>query len=120
MKSRQERLEKRKKSIRKKINGTAEKPRLRVYRSGKHIYVQAVDDLAGQTLVSASTCDKEVRGMVKGYTGNMEAAKTVGRVLAERLKQKGVTAAVFDRGGYLFHGRVKALADAARENGVAF
>ena len=120
MNSRQERRIKRKNRVRRKIHGTAEKPRLSVFRSSKHIYVQAVDDLAGVTLASASTCDKEVRGQLEGYTGNVDAAKTVGKILADRLKQKGVTAAVFDRGGNFYHGRVKALAEGARENGVAF
>ena len=93
------------------------KPRLSVHRSGKHIYAQVIDDAAGKTLVSASTLDKDVRGKA---SANRDAAATVGKTLAERAKKAGVSAVVFDRGGFLFHGRVKALADAAREGGLEF
>jgi large subunit ribosomal protein L18 len=93
------------------------KPRLSVHRSGKHIYAQLIDDAAGKTLVSASTLDKDVRGKAGA---NRDAAATVGKTLAERAKKAGVSAVVFDRGGFLFHGRVKALADAAREGGLEF
>jgi large subunit ribosomal protein L18 len=103
--------------IRKKLEGTPERPRLNVYRSINHIYVQVIDDLSGKTLVSASTAEgKENR--VKG--GNVASAKVVGKTIAERAKAKGVTKVVFDRGGYIYHGRVKALADAAREAGLQF
>ncbi|MFZ0807720.1 MAG: 50S ribosomal protein L18 [Candidatus Sulfotelmatobacter sp.] len=104
--------------IRKKLQGTSERPRLNVYRSLNHIYVQVIDDLAGKTLVSASTAEgkKETRGT----GGNVAAAKAVGKTIAERAKAKGVTKVVFDRGGYIYHGRVKALADAAREAGLQF
>jgi large subunit ribosomal protein L18 len=104
--------------IRKKLQGTAERPRLNVYRSLNHIYVQVIDDLSGKTLVSASTAEgkKEVRRT----GGNVASAKAVGKTIAERAKAKGVTKVVFDRGGYLYHGRVKALADAAREAGLQF
>ena len=95
----------------------AGKPRLSVHRSGKHIYAQLIDDAAGKTLVSASTLDKDVRGKAGA---NRDAAATVGKTLAERAKKAGVSAVVFDRGGFLFHGRVKALADAAREGGLEF
>ena len=95
----------------------AGKPRLSVHRSGKHIYAQVIDDAAGKTLVSASTLDKDVRGKAGA---NRDAAATVGKTLAERAKKAGASAVVFDRGGFLFHGRVKALADAAREGGLEF
>ncbi len=103
--------------IRKKLQGTAERPRLNVYRSLNHIYVQVIDDLQGKTLVAASTR----RGQKARSTGgNVAAAKEVGKVIAERAKAKGITKVVFDRGGYIYHGRVKALADAAREGGLQF
>ena len=105
--------------IRKKLQGTAERPRLNVYRSLNHIYVQVVDDLSGKTLVSASTAEgKKKEDRRTG--GNVASAKSVGKVIAERAKAKGVTKVVFDRGGYIYHGRVKALADAAREAGLKF
>ncbi len=105
--------------IRKKLQGTAERPRLNVYRSLNHIYVQVVDDLSGKTLVSASTAEgKKKEDRRTG--GNVASAKSVGKVIAERAKAKGVTKVVFDRGGYIYHGRVKALADAAREAGLQF
>ena len=104
--------------IRKKILGTSERPRLNVYRSLNHIYVQVIDDLHGKTLVSASTAEGKKEDRRTG--GNVAAAKTVGKTIAERAKAKGVTKVVFDRGGYIYHGRVKALADAAREGGLQF
>ena len=104
--------------IRKKMQGTAERPRLNVYRSLNHIYVQVIDDLHGKTLVSASTAEGKKEDRCTG--GNVAAAKTVGKTIAERAKAKGVTKVVFDRGGYIYHGRVKALADAAREGGLQF
>ena len=94
------------------------RPRLSVHRSGRHIYAQIIDDVAGHTLASASTLDETLRGGKGG--ANKEAAEAVGKLLAERAKAAGVTAVVFDRGGYLFHGRVKALADAARAGGLDF
>jgi len=104
--------------IRKKLLGTAERPRLNVYRSLNHIYVQVIDDLNGKTLVSANSAEG-VKG--EGRTGgNVAAAKAVGKNIAERAKAKGITRVVFDRGGYIYHGRVKALADAAREAGLQF
>jgi large subunit ribosomal protein L18 len=102
--------------IRRKLSGTAERPRLAVFRSVAHIYVQVIDDAAGATLVSASTVDKA--GKAKG--GNVEAAKAIGKLVAERAKEKGIQRVVFDRGGYQYHGRVKALADAARSAGLEF
>jgi len=101
--------------IRKKLSGTAERPRLAVFRSLKHIYVQVIDDRAGVTLVSASSAEK---GGANG--GNVAGAKAIGKLVAERAKEKGISAVVFDRGGFLYHGRVKALADAAREAGLQF
>lgn len=105
--------------IRKKVAGTAERPRLAVFRSGKHIYAQAIDDATGSTVAHVSTLDTEVRAKApKG--GNVAAAKVVGAAVAERLKSKGIESVVFDRGGFLYHGRVKALAEAAREAGLKF
>lgn len=101
--------------IRKKVAGTPERPRMAVFRSIKHIYVQIIDDRAGKTLVAASSTEK---GGPNG--GNVDGAKTIGKLVAERAKQKGIKAVVFDRGGFLYHGRVKALADAAREAGLEF
>ena len=102
-----------------RLRGQAQVPRVNVYRSLNHIYVQVVDDSRGQTLVSASSRDKEVRKTLKSGAG-VAAAKVVGKVLAERAKAAGITRVVFDRGGYAYHGRVKALADAAREGGLQF
>lgn len=103
--------------IRKRLSGTAVRPRLNVFRSSKHIYAQLVDDTTGRTLASASSLDKEL-GLKSG--SNIEAAAKVGSLIAKRAKEKGMTEVVFDRGGYLYHGRVKALAEAAREEGLQF
>jgi large subunit ribosomal protein L18 len=103
------------KRIRQRLQGTPERPRLAVFRSLKHIYAQVIDDRAGNTLVAASSNEKKA-----GNGGNIAGAKEVGRAVAERAKEKGITKVVFDRGGYLYHGRVKALADAAREAGLEF
>jgi large subunit ribosomal protein L18 len=105
--------------IRKRIIGTAEKPRLSVYRSLNHIYAQVIDDIAGTTLASASTRDKDIT-VLKSGGGNAAAAALVGKKLAEKAKAVGVSKVAFDRGGFKYHGRVKALADAAREGGLAF
>jgi large subunit ribosomal protein L18 len=107
------------KRIRKKLQGTAERPRLNVYRSLNNIYVQVVDDLQGATLVYANSAEGGEKGQ-KRTGGNVAAAKEVGKVIAERAKAKGIKKVVFDRGGYIYHGRVKALADAAREAGLEF
>ena len=104
--------------IRKRIIGTAERPRLSVYRSLNHMYAQVIDDLTGTTLASASTRDKDLK--VDGTTGNASAAAAVGAKIAENAKAKGISAVTFDRGGFKYHGRVKALADAAREAGLEF
>ena len=105
--------------IRKKVNGTAEKPRMVVFRSNKQIYVQVIDDEQGRTLAAAASNDKALAAECKGKTG-IEAAAVVGKAIAERALAAGITAVCFDRGGYLFHGRVKSLADAAREGGLNF
>jgi len=118
-KQKAKRLQRRKFSIRKDLNGTAERPRLSVFRSDKHIYAQVIDDIAGRTLASASSTLSEVRGEMKNG-GNVGAAKAVGKAIAERAKAAGVTQVAFDRGGRMYHGRIKALADAAREGGLKF
>ena len=102
--------------------GTAEKPRLSVFRSVSHIYVQVIDDLNGKTIVSASTVDPKVKGqMPKGVGGgNIKGAELIGTTIAERLKEKGITKVVFDRNGFLYHGRVRAVAEAARTAGLEF
>jgi len=105
--------------VRKKINGTAARPRLSVFRSSKHIYAQLIDDVAGVTIASASTQDKELAGAISNG-GNIEAANKVGELIAKRAQAKGYTEVVFDRGGYLYHGRIQALATAAREAGLEF
>ncbi|PTX58196.1 LSU ribosomal protein L18P [Melghirimyces profundicolus] len=105
--------------VRKKIMGTAERPRLNVFRSSKNIYAQVIDDINGHTLASASTLDAELKesGI---YGGNVEAARKVGELIAKRASEKGIKKVVFDRGGYIYHGRVKALAEGAREGGLDF
>jgi large subunit ribosomal protein L18 len=110
---------KRHQRIRKRLQGTGEKPRLSVYKSLNHIYAQLIDDTAGKTLLSASTLEKEIRTDLK-HGGNLEAAKKVGASLAEKALGKKITTVVFDRAGYRYHGCVKALADAAREKGLKF
>ncbi|EPY06962.1 50S ribosomal protein L18 [Paenibacillus sp. E194] len=105
--------------VRKKIEGTTERPRLNVFRSSKHIYAQLIDDVKGVTVASASTMDKELREDIKNG-GNVESARKVGELIAKRAKEQGYEVIVFDRGGYLYHGRIQALADAAREAGLEF
>lgn len=105
--------------VRKRVFGTAERPRMAVYKSLKHIYVQIIDDEKGHTLVSASTLDKEVREQIKGLS-KTEQAKLVGKIVAERALAKGIKKVVFDRGGFKYQGRVQALAEAAREAGLEF
>ena len=102
--------------IRNRFSGTAERPRLNVFRSLSNIYAQVIDDVNGVTLVSASTKDKDFQN----YGGNVEAAKAIGEAIAKRAQEKGITEVVFDRGGYVYHGRVAALAEAAREAGLKF
>ncbi len=103
--------------IRKKLHGTAEKPRLSVFKSLSHIYAQLIDDTAGRTIVAASSAEKDIKAGIK-HGGNVEAAKKVGASLAQKAMGKNIKAVVFDRGGYLYHGCIKALADAAREKGL--
>jgi len=109
----------RKLRVRKKVRGTEERPRLNVYRSLKHMYAQIIVDTRGETLVSASTLSRELRGKLKS-TGNVEAAKEVGRLIAKKALEKGIKKVVFDRNGFLYHGRVKAVAEGAREGGLEF
>ena len=113
------RLERRRFRTRKSIFGTTERPRLSVFRSDKHIYAQLIDDLAGKTLVAISSGKGDVRGELKNG-GNVAAAKKVGAAIAAKAKEMGVTKVAFDRGGRMYHGRIKALADAAREGGLKF
>ena len=105
--------------LRRKISGSTERPRLSVFRSARHIQAQVIDDVQGKTLAYAGSLDKDVRAQIKGG-GNIAAAKVVGKAIAERAKSAGVEKVVFDRGGYQYHGRVKALAEAAREAGLKF
>jgi large subunit ribosomal protein L18 len=116
-KQKQEARSRRHYRVRKKVQGTPERPRLAVFRSNKHIAVQVIDDLSGRTVAAASTLEKDLRG---GATGNKDAATSIGRLVAERAKAAGVTQVVFDRGGFLYHGRVAAVAEAAREAGLKF
>lgn len=107
--------------IRKKLQGTSERPRLNVYRSTNHLYVQVIDDSKHATLVSANTLEfGEAKEGKRPTGGNVSAAKQLGKTIAERAKEKGISKVVFDRGGYLYHGRIKALADAVREGGLEF
>jgi len=115
---RQARL-KRKVRVRRKVRGTSERPRLSIYRSAKHIYAQIIDDVSNTTLVAASTVNKDAADGLKS-TGNVDAAKAVGVLVAKKALEKNIQQVVFDRNGFLYHGRVKALADAARETGLSF
>ncbi|MGA1846812.1 50S ribosomal protein L18 [Deferribacter abyssi] len=117
--SRSEARLKRHKRIRKKVFGTEKRPRLCVFKSNKYIYAQIIDDLNGNTLVAASSLEPEMKNKFSGRI-NLESAKAVGKLIAERALEKGIKQVVFDRGGYIYHGRVKALADAAREAGLEF
>ena len=111
---------KRKKRVRKKIQGRPERPRLTVFKSARHIYAQIIDDTNGKTLLTASTISKNLKSNTKGIGGNIKGAVVVGESIGKLAVKKGITEVVFDRNGFLFHGRVKALADAARENGLRF
>ncbi|MFZ5826177.1 MAG: 50S ribosomal protein L18 [Bacillota bacterium] len=106
--------------VRKTVHGTPERPRLNVFRANQNVYAQVIDDTTGKTLASASTLDPEVKGRLEGNGGTITAAKIVGEVVAKRAQAAGVTKVVFDRAGYLYHGRVAALAEAAREAGLEF
>jgi len=122
IKTKDDRRQRIKYRIRKRVQGTEARPRLTIFRSVAHMYVQVVDDMTGRTLASASTVEPTVKGALKKDErgGNIAGAKAIGRTIAERLKEKGVTRVVFDRNGFLYHGRVKAVADAAREAGLEF
>jgi len=122
IKTKEDRRDRIKLRLRKRIVGSAERPRLTVFRSGAHMYVQAVDDAAGRTLAAASTVEPAAKAKATGKLrgGNLAGAELVGQVIAERLIAKGLTRAVFDRNGFLYHGRIKAVADAARKAGLEF
>jgi large subunit ribosomal protein L18 len=122
IKTREDRRDRIKYRIRKRVTGTQERPRLTVFRSVTHMYVQVVDDMAGTTIASASTVEPNVKGVLANAAkgGNIEGAKAIGKTIAERLLEKGVKRVVFDRNGFLYHGRVKAVAEAAREAGLEF
>ena len=122
IKTREDRRDRIKYRIRKRVRGTQERPRLTVFRSVAHMYVQVVDDMTGRTIAAASTTDPKLKGTLKKEErgGNIAGAKAVGKTIAERLLEKGVKRVVFDRNGFLYHGRVKAVADAAREAGLEF
>lgn len=115
-------LARRHRRVRGKVSGTPERPRIAVHRSLKHIYVQAIDDVNGQTLAAASSNEPDYRAQAtkEAHGGNIPGAKAVGQVLAQRAREKGITKVVFDRGGYPYHGRVKSLAEGAREGGLEF
>lgn len=117
--TRKTKVQKRHQSIRVKLSGTTEAPRLAVYRSTKHIYAQVIDDVKGVTIVSASSVDKDLKEKLS-HGGNIDAAKAVGEAIAKKALKKGVKDVVFDRGGFLYHGRIAALAEAAREAGLNF
>ena len=119
-KAKQMRLERRKWSLRSRLTGTSERPRLSVFRSDKHIYAQVIDDLAGKTLVAVASTSADVRGADMKNGGNIAAAKAIGKAIAERARAAGITKVALDRGGRQYHGRIKALADAAREGGLQF
>jgi large subunit ribosomal protein L18 len=122
IKTKEDRRDRIKHRIRKRVTGTEQRPRLTVFRSVAHMYVQVVDDMSGRTIACASTVEPTVKGaLAKNSTGgNIEGAKAIGRTIAERLIEKGVKRVVFDRNGFLYHGRVKAVAEAAREAGLEF
>jgi large subunit ribosomal protein L18 len=122
IKTKDDRRQRIKYRIRRRVSGTVERPRLTIFRSVSHMYVQVVDDASGKTIASASTVEPTVKGALakKATGGNVEGAKAIGKTIAERLIEKGVKRVVFDRNGFLYHGRVKAVADAAREAGLEF
>ena len=122
IKTREDRRDRIKYRIRKRVRGVGDRPRLTVYRSVAHIYVQVIDDMTDRTIASASSVEPSVKGVFKTQAkgGNIAGAQAIGKTIAERLREKGVTRVVFDRNGFLYHGRVKAVADAAREAGLEF
>lgn len=117
---RSEARQRRKKRVRKKVRGVPERPRLCVFRTSRHIYAQIIDDTTGQTLAAVSSLSKNLRGNISGKTGNKEGAALVGAQIAEQAIKNGIRKVVFDRNGFLYHGRVKALSEAAREHGLEF
>lgn len=117
--NRNEKRQARQRRVRKKVLGTSERPRLNVYRSLNNIYAQIIDDIKGVTLASASTLDADIKGQLSG-SGNKDAARAVGKAIAQRAAEKGIESVVFDRAGYLYHGRIKELGDSAREAGLKF
>jgi large subunit ribosomal protein L18 len=117
---RAESRQRRKKRVRRRVQGTPERPRLCVFRSAKHIYAQVIDDTAARTLVAVSSLSKEVKPQLEGKGGNKEGAALIGGSIAKRALEQGIRKVVFDRSGFLYHGRVKALAEAARQNGLEF
>jgi large subunit ribosomal protein L18 len=122
IKTKDDRRQRIKYRIRKRMQGTSERPRLSVFRSVSHIYVQVIDDMQGTTLASASSIEPDVKGKLSGEArgGNRKGAELVGKTIAERLKEKGITRVIFDRNGFLYHGRVRAVAEAARSAGLEF
>ena len=106
--------------VRSRVSGTGDRPRLSVYKSSKYIYAQVIDDLKGETLAQASSSEPDLRGRYEGGGNSRAAAKVIGEAVAERARQKGIERVVFDRGGYIYHGRIKAVADGAREKGLDF
>jgi large subunit ribosomal protein L18 len=118
--SRAEARQKRKRRVRKRVRGTPERPRLSVFRSTRHIYAQIVDDTTGRTLIECSSVSKEAQAELKKKGGNKEGSSLVGESVAKKASEKGIKRVIFDRNGFLYHGRVKALADAAREHGLEF
>ncbi len=122
IKTREDRRDRIKHRIRKRVQGDEQRPRLTVFRSVSHIYAQAIDDMSGTTIVSAGSTEPAFKGQLSGGAkgGNRAGAQALGKTIAERLKEKGITRVVFDRGGYLYHGRVRAVAEAAREAGLEF
>ncbi len=120
MQRKRERRERAHLRVRSRVRGTADRPRLAVYKSLKYIYAQVIDDHQGMTLVAATSADPEIKSQLTGSAANAAAAKLVGQVVAERAKAKGIERVVFDRGGYIYHGNVKAVAEAAREKGLQF
>jgi large subunit ribosomal protein L18 len=120
MKQKRERRERAHLRVRSRVQGTGERPRLSVYKSLRYIYAQVIDDVRGVTLAAAGSADPAVRGQLSKSTASQEAAKLVGALVAERARERGIEKVVFDRGGYIYHGNVKALADAAREKGLQF
>ena len=118
--SRAKSREKRKRRVRRKVVGTSERPRLSVFRSAKNIYAQIIDDTGFNTLVQVSSISKDIKDQLKGKSGNKEGASMIGKLIAQRAQEKGIKKVVFDRNGFLYHGRVKSLAEAAREGGLEF